>query len=423
MKIPKWYYGWNIVLAASLMALFTAGFRMSFGPFFLPILDDFGMTRTDLSMIIAVGMFVFGVGMPLAGYLESRIGPKKVLILGACIIFVSSLWMVLSKDAMNLLFSFGIFLSIGLALTGQVTLTPILVQWFVRKRGQALFYLSTGSMAGIALMNPVSNYFVMTFSWKHAIMFFGTSLFILIVLVALFVIRLDVPEGADQIQDNDVKSKTKGSKQINLQPEPNLNLTQSFKTLPFWQICIGLFACGFSMNLLGSHGVPMLTDHGFTSTTASFAIGLIGLVAIPGTLILGSLADRIPRKNLLALIYITRGIGFIFIVMVISTYQLYLVALIAGMAWAGNNALSSAILTDVYGPKLVGMLYGLAYFVHQIGATFSTLLGGWAYETFHTHWVAFGAAGIILLVAGAVSLRIPLCLNAVIPEKKKALVN
>ena len=167
----------------------------------------------------------------------------------------------------------------------------------------------------------------------------------------------------------------------------------------------------------------MLTDHGFTSTIASSAIGLIGLVAIPGTIILASLADRIPKRNLLALIYLTRGIGFICIVLVVATYQLYLVALIAGMAWAGNNALASAILTDVYGPRLVGILYGFAYLVHQIGATFSTLLGGWAYDTFQTHLISFGSAGIILLIAGFVSLRIPFKLNVSIPQKSKVLAN
>ncbi|HLR73889.1 MAG TPA: hypothetical protein VK077_01370 [Virgibacillus sp.] len=93
-----------------------------------------------------------------------------------------------------------------------------------------------------------------------------------------------------------------------------------------------------------------------------------------------------------------RGIGFIGIVLVVSVFQLYGVAMIAGLAWAGNVALSSAILSDLYGVKLVGILYGLAFFVHQIGATISTLLGGWAYETFGTHTIAFGGAGIILLL-------------------------
>jgi len=52
------------------------------------------------------------------------------------------------------------------------------------------------------------------------------------------------------------------------------------RTSPFWKISFGLFACGFSMNLIGTHGMPILMDHGFDATTSSLGIGLIGLVAV-----------------------------------------------------------------------------------------------------------------------------------------------
>jgi hypothetical protein len=53
-------------------------------------------------------------------------------------------------------------------------------------------------------------------------------------------------------------------------------------------------------------------------------------------------------------------------------------------------------------------LYGLGYLGHQIGGTISSWLGGWGYERFGTHWVAFGSAGALLFVAAWLSLRLPL---------------
>lgn len=415
---PKWYYGWYIVIAASVITLFTSGLRMSFGPFFNPILNDFQLSRTDLSIIVAIGMIVYGVAMPLAGYLESLWSAKKVLLIGSFFVLGSSLWMTVANSATELLLSFGIALSIGLAFTSQTPLTPVIARWFIKRRGQALFYLSTGSMTGIAIMNPVSNILIQNFTWQNTMLIFGITFFILIILVALFVLRENVPEGADE---SIAKTKVIKTTKIPIEePAVQLRLIDSIKTLPFWQISIGLFACGYSMNLLGSHGVPMLIDHGFSSSIASGAIGFIGLVAIPGTLILGSLADKVPKKNMLALIYIARGIGFIFIVLVISTFQLYMVALIAGLAWAGNAALGSAILSDIYGVRQVGMLYGLALFIHQIGASISTILGGWAYETFHTHLISFGSAAILLLIVGVISLRIPQRLKSRAPVASEA---
>ena len=34
-------------------------------------------------------------------------------------------------------------------------------------------------------------------------------------------------------------------------------------------------------------------------------------------------------------------------------------------------------------------------------------LGGWGYETFGTHAIAFGSAGALLVLASTISLRLP----------------
>ena len=153
--------------------------------------------------------------------------------------------------------------------------------------------------------------------------------------------------------------------------------------------------------------MPMLMDHGFDPMVSSMGIGLIGVVAIFSTLVLGRLADVLPRKSMLAVIYLVRGIGFFMLLIVGTQWELFLTSSIGGIVWAGSIALSSAILADVYGVKLVGILYGWAYLSHQIGATLSSWLGGWGYDTFGTHWIAFGMSGGLLIMAAVVSYQLP----------------
>ena len=151
----------------------------------------------------------------------------------------------------------------------------------------------------------------------------------------------------------------------------------------------------------------MLMDHGYDAGTSSLGIGLIGFVAIFGTIVLGRMSDIVPRRNVLAAIYFIRGLGFFALVLVGAHWELYMTAAIGGLVWAGSIAVSSAILADVYGVRLVGVLYGLAYLGHQIGGTLSSWLGGWGYETFGTHWVSFGSAGLMLLIGAGISLQLP----------------
>jgi predicted MFS family arabinose efflux permease len=136
-------------------------------------------------------------------------------------------------------------------------------------------------------------------------------------------------------------------------------------------------------------------------------VGLIGFAAIAGSLLLAGTADRVPPRDLLALVYLVRGLGFFALLLASSGPELYFTAAVLGLVWAGGAALSSSILVDVYGVRLVGLLYGTAYFGHQLGAAAGSFLGGWAFERFGTHWVAFGTCGALLVVAALTSWQLP----------------
>lgn len=405
MQAPRparWYFGWNIVAAAALLTLLSVGLRLGIGPFFLPIAHSLGFSRSLLASIVAVGMLCYGLAMPLAGWLVARRGTRFVLLVGTAIVVAAVLWSVTARGPIAFMLSFGVLLSVGLAFTSPVALTPVVSHWFTRRRGMALFFLSTGSMAGIAVMTPVLALAIDAFGWRTTLLGFAATFAAFAFPVALIVMRDDAPEHTDQGPDEIASARAGHTPRA-----ASLKVREAMGTRPFWQIVLGLFACGFSMNLLGTHGMPMLMDHGFDATTSSLGIGLIGFVAIFGTLLLGRVADRLPRRKILATIYAIRGLGFFALLLVGTHFELYVAAAIGGLVWAGSVAMSSAILADVYGVRLVGVLYGIAYVGHQVGGAISSWLGGWGYETFGSHWIAFGAAGAMLLGAAAISLRLP----------------
>lgn len=407
----RWYFGWNIVAASALLTLLSSGLRLSIGPFFLPIAHDLGFSRSLLAGIVAIGMICYGLAMPLAGHLIARHGTRAVLLASVLIINAAAWWSVGAADATAFMLSFGVLLSVGLAFASPVAFTPIISHWFTRQRGMALFFLSTGSMAGLAIMTPVLTASIEAVGWRATLVGFAAVLTLLAIPVALFIMRDEAPAGTDQRP----ATATGAAPVPAAVTSPAPRLREALRSAPFWMICAGLFACGFSMNLLGTHGVPMLMDHGFDAHTSSMGIGLIGFVAIFGTLVLGRWSDRLPRRNILAAIYGVRGLGFFALVLVGTHWELYVAASIGGLVWAGSIALSSAILADLYGVRLVGVLYGLAYVGHQVGGMLSAWLGGWGYERFGTHWLSFGAAGLLLLAAALVALKLPTRRPAAVP--------
>jgi len=418
-RIGNWYFGWTIVAAATVLTLLTVGMRMGIGPFFLPIIEDLGFSRSTLAGMVAIGMLCYGLAMPLAGYLVGTHGTRFVLLTGMVVVVVSTIATVLVRHPLAFFLAFGVGQSVGLGLTSPVALTPILSRWFTRQRGMALFFLSTGSMAGIALMTPVFTSLIAWLGWRATLLAFAAAFALFTIPAAIFVFRDNAPADTD-LRPEDVAARAAAPAARTAQAAPSLRVADAVRTAPFWQIALGLFACGFSMNLLGSHGVPMLMDHGFDAMTSSLGIGLIGAVAVFSTLVLGRLADVLPRRDILATIYLVRGLGFFALVMVGAHWELYAAATLGGIVWAGSIALSSAILADVYGVRLVGVLYGLTYLGHQIGGMISSWLGGWGYEIFGTHWVSFGAAGALLVGAAALSMRLPRRATPLVPRATAA---
>lgn len=397
-----WYFGWNIVAAATILTLLTVGMRLGIGPLFLPMTQDLGFSRSLLSGIIAIGMLCYGLAMPLAGWLVGRVGTRYVLLLGTAIMLASTLWAVNTRSAAGIFWSFGVWMSVGAAFTSPVALTAVISRWFNRRRGMALFFLSTGSMAGIAVMTPALGWALQHWSWQQTLLGFAALFTLITVPMALWVVRDNAPEHADA----PLAGEQGSANAARPAPGADLSVWQSMRAPTFLKVTFGLFACGFSMNLMGTHCMPMLLDHGFDANTSALGIGLIGLVAIPSTMVLGRIADKVERRKLLSVIYGVRGLGFFGLLLAAASWQLYGVAAVGGVVWAGSIALSSAILADVYGVKKVGVLYGWSYLGHQVGAMISSWLGGWGYETHHTHWVAFGSAGILLFLAAVVAWSI-----------------
>nr|MBF0684994.1 MFS transporter [Pseudomonas sp.] len=234
-----WYFGWTIVAAATLLTLLTVGMRMGIGPFFLPMAEDLGFSRSLLASIVAIGMLCYGLGMPLAGYLVGKYGTRPVLLLGTAIVVISIIWTVSARDPWNFFLAFGVLMSLGLAFTSPVALTPVISRWFTRQRGMALFFLSTGSMAGIAVMTPVLTYAIESVGWQTTLLGFAALFTLVIVPTALLVIRDDAPQHTDLLPEQVATLSAASAAPLSTP----LKISQAIRTSTFWKIALGLFTC------------------------------------------------------------------------------------------------------------------------------------------------------------------------------------
>ena len=162
MTSQRVFFGWYVALAFSLMAFLSTGIRFAIGPFLKPMVADLGLDRGTFSLVIAVGLLVYGAFQPFVGRLIDRFGARTLVVAGALLMgaslvatgYVTRLW--------HLYLWFGVVSSIGLAATGPVVGSAVLSAWFARRRATALSVLGSASMAGMTLLVPATMWCVLT---------------------------------------------------------------------------------------------------------------------------------------------------------------------------------------------------------------------------------------------------------------------
>lgn len=409
------FYGWYIAGGAFLVLILSMGLRSAFGPFLLPIIDDIGLSRAVVSLVVAASMLLYALALPLTGRIVDAGRARPLLAAGTLLTAAGLYFTGRAQSWSALLLWYGFAAALGFAATGHVVFQAILNQWFIRRRGAVLSLLSAAAMGGMGLMTLAAAVLVERFGWRDSHTVLAIIVLAVILPLTLWVIR-GRPEDLGLRPDGDLPSSPAsgplGSGELrtaalSVGHERRIPLLEAIQTIPFWMLAGSYFSCGFSMNLLGTHGVPMLIDHGFSPLVASAALGVIGIVGIMGAVGMGIASDRFGRSGFLALIYFVRALGFLLLLLARTPFQLYLLASLAGLVWVGSAAMTSALTADIFGRQSTGTLFGWIYLSHQTGAAAGTYLGGWAYDQLATHAVAFGTCAVLLVLAALISYRIP----------------
>src|SRR3546814_19544792 len=119
----------------------------------------------------------------------------------------------------------------------------------------ALFFLSTGSMAGISILTPVLSLMIDALSWRNTLLSFACFLTVVTIPLAFLVIRDDAPPQTDLLPEGQGKPSARPARALPpAETYAKLRVNADVRSAPVWTVDFGLLTCGYSMNLLGEGG-------------------------------------------------------------------------------------------------------------------------------------------------------------------------
>jgi len=393
------YFGWYVCAATVFVAFVTTGARSSFGIFIIPLEEEFGWSRFMLSSAVGTGFLVNGLTQPFVGRLFDQFSGRTVIMVGLIIAGLATASLSLTFNYLFLFFVFGILLSTAMSGASVTNTMALLAKWFHRRRSTVLGINVAGASLGGLTLVPFGMFLLQATSWRVTWAALGLIILVLALPMVYFFIRND-PADMGLQPDGDTEEATPANQlERKRGPLEVEKWSESFRSWPMWQISAAYTVCGITTGMIAAHFVPYAIGQGLSGTLAALAFGVMMALNVVGGLGAGFLGDRFGRKNLLAAVYVLRGIAFIFLLLFPGAAGVWIFALLAGFSWIASVPLTTSLTADVYGLRALATISGISFLCHQVGSFVSILAAGLLFDITGSYTLPFAIGGALLFPA------------------------
>lgn len=275
----EWRDGWPVLLSGSLaFGMSFVLFVMTAGLFIVPMQEEFGWSRTSLS----IGPLVVLVAAPLnlvAGFLVRRFGARAVAIAGLTLLAGGILMLSLVPPQPLLVYGLALFIAFSGTLTNAPVYTSGVVTWFSRNAGTAIGLTLSGVSISSFLVIPFLAQVIEDYGWRTGYMSLAALIIAPLPLVLLW-FRERTPLKPQAPKHREISN--------------DRNLGAAFKDHRLWILVFAIGSATIPIGGFVSQLVPLLLAREFDPLSAA-ALGSVFALSIGvGRIVAGFLLDHLP---------------------------------------------------------------------------------------------------------------------------------
>lgn len=405
------FKGWIVAACASCMTL-TFGVIYSYTDFFIPLQREFGWSAVSDSSIPAVSLIVFSIGSIVGGVLVTRIGWRRMSILGAVFMGLGTALSSEISDYNGLLILFGIIASLGNAFA-VICAGPMVVKWFIKRRGIAVGISAAGSGIGTLVVPPIAENLISTHGWRFAFLSIGVF-FLVLLLVASYFMKTPEESSEKPYGWNEVSS----TEQRRMLKEEH-SFKEALMTKRYWMIFVMFFLGTVGATMFIVHAAPFGATHGINQFYASVGLGVFGAGSLIARIAVGAISDKLSGATSLVIALVSEFIGLVALPFVSFSIWLFLACSFAiGFGYGGYLADFISIVGDLFGSRSVARIWGFTEASYGLGGLLGPIIAGAYFASFGTYTGIFELAALGMLVAVVISVLFERDVNRVEVPKR-----
>jgi MFS family permease len=388
------FYGWRIVGSAFLNLFLTTGIVYYGFPVFYPsLIDSLGFSRQQATTGIFYGFAImaplFGL---LAGVLIDRVGARAVILCGIGFVGFSLIFMGMIGSVRQY-YLLCITEVVGYVLAGPIPNQVLIANWFRALRGRAMGYAYLGLGLGGAASPVLIHALIENLGWRRSFEAIGVVILILLFPVGIWVTR-STPQEMGLLPDGVVPDET-AARGVEVSAVPVLG---AIRSMNFWLLLVGSTLTIGAIGTVISHFILFLKDGGYSEAWASRALSVLLVSSLAGRVLVGHVADRFARKNVMALFYLILALAIPLLFVRHNSEVIYAFAVAFGFAMGADYMLIPLVAADCFGLSSLGKLLALTIMADSLGQTFGPVMAGHIFDTHHSYNLAWGiitAGGIL----------------------------
>jgi MFS family permease len=383
-----------ILACGCLIALVGFGARSGLGFFLTPMSSAHGWGRDVFALALAVQMLLWGAAQPVAGALADRYGATPILSVGAVLYALGLASMAYANTPAMLHLTAGAVIGFGLAGSSFTIVIGAFGKLMPPQWRSLAFGAGTAAGSfGQFVFSPLAVALIDNIGWQDTLVAFAA--------VVLLIMPLSLALASPR-QAGGPTALTNQAQQSVAQA-----LSEALGHKSFVLLVLGFFTCGFQIFFIAVHLPAYLVDRGLPAEVGGWTLASIGLFNIIGAVVAGWLAAFMPKRYILSLIYFGRAVAIlIYILLPPSTVATLIFGAAMGLFWLSTVPPTSGLVAVMFGTRWLAMLFGFAFFSHQVGGFLGVWLGGVLFESSGSYDVVWWLSILLGLLSAVINLPI-----------------
>jgi len=436
-KRPVFYGWWLAITALFVNALLSTPLYGAAGLWVNALEEEFGWTRTQLTVAFSLGQLEGSIMSPLVGYIIDKIGGKKLATLGFIITAIGFICLTQVTPITDsrtewsdplLFYAAYMIITMGVSMGGWIPMTVIVNNWFEKKRSLALSMGSVGFSIGTFLIVPFMAIAIKpeNLGWRATAVV--CAMVFLLIAPAIWKLIINRPEDIGEVPDGNSSAKTMPYSDENdkasVTNETSFTLKEALMSKAFWILALGHGSSVLLTSTMMIHLILALKAQGVPLEQAAMVWGITMGIGGLAKLIGGFVGDHVSKKVAACVFGCLQAIGVAFAGFVDSLVLAVVFAVVYGFGYGARAPVTMAMRGEYFAGRSFGKIMGISAVPMTFFSMIAPIVAGVFFDRSGNYLTAFfliaatGFAGSLIFLLAKKPVHPSMTQNRIVIESK-----